>query len=259
MRLVPTSIVLAAALAVALPAAAQTPPDKGTEKKPGPAADKPKLDETGVHLAERTDALAVEAKKVFDAYRKAMEQRIAKLADGDPTLSRLHDAGVFNIDALLAGVADDPLAGLPEIREVYERLDKTAEDYINQYGGVAKAKAVAAAADYMRKVMKAQETYHDDDRDGNNIPDYALFFFDLGQLGLLHVPKDLKRKDTQMVAEGYTFRILHADQLRWAADAAPVKAETTSTWLYADETGTIRAETGKPAGPKSPELKVASK
>lgn len=250
----PLSIVLAAAFAGAPVASAQTPPDKGGEKKP--AAEKPKLDETGTQLGQRTDALAVEAKKVYDAYRKAMEERIAKLSADDPTLRRLHDAGVFNIEALLAGVSDDPLGGLPEIRAAYERLDKTADDYINQYGGIAKAKAVAAAAAYLRKIIKAQDTYHEDDRDGNNIPDYTLYFYDLGQLGLLHVPKDLRKKDTSMVAEGYTFRILHADQLKWAADAAPVKPETTSVWLYTDETGVVRGETGKPAGPKSPELKA---
>ncbi len=232
----------AVSAALAAPAAAQTPP-------PPPA---PIEDAAGKALGAKTDALSREARALVEAYTKALGVRVKKLAEENPTLKRLHTAGVFSVDGLLAGVPSEPLAALPEIRRVYEELEKTAQSYVQQFGGVARQRGESAAAAYMLKVIQAQTTYREDDKDGNGILEYAPSFYDLGQTGVLHVPP-MKRGDQVILVEGYKFRIVAADTLHWAADAAPFKpGESGDVWLYADQTGVIRAESGKPAGSASP-------
>jgi hypothetical protein len=257
LRLAP--LALAAILAVpADPAAAQTPPPAGGAEKPAGVTEsaKPELDATGQRLASAAKALEAQAQVLVDEYRKALEKRISQLAAGHPTLKRLHDAGIFNMDGLTAGVADDPLSALPEFRRVYENLEHTAQSYVTQYGGVARQKAEAAAVDYLRKIVEAQTIYREEDKDGNGILEYAIHFADLGKLGLLHIPP-AKKDDKFIVVEGYKFRIIRGDTNDWAVDGAPYKpGESGDVWLFVDQTGIIRAEKGKPAGQSSPPYKA---
>lgn len=247
------AVLLALAALAAIPAGArtafaQTPPPQGD--KPAAA---PVLDQTGRTLGEKTDALAKEAKVLVEAYTKALDARVRKLADENATLKRLYTAGLFNKDTLLAGVSADPLPALPEIRRVYESLDKTAQNYIEDFGGIAKARGESAAAAFMTRVIAAQNAFREDDKDGNGILEYAPSFLELGMAGLLQVGP-VKRGEASIAVEGYKFRIIAADTLHWAADAAPLKpGETGDVWLYADETGIIRAEKGKPATQTSPQ------
>lgn len=246
------SVALAAALLVGLLGSlARGSGDPAKEAGGGAPAPPPaKLDARGKELAGKTDALAKEAAAVVAEYRKAISERVDKLAEENPTLSRLKRAGVFSIDGLLAGVPGEPLSGLPEIRRVYETLDETAERYVKQFGGVAKQRAEAAAVEYLKKIIQAETTYREDDKDGNGILEYTTSFYDLGQLRLLHVPSSVKRGDDTIVVEGYKFRIVAANTLQWAVTGSPVSVGEYH--LYADETGVIRAEKGKQATRQSP-------
>lgn len=250
---------VSAALAAALLAGstrAQTPADAGKAPQAGtPAPEQKPLDAKGKELGAKTDALSAQAAAVMAEYRKAFEARVDKLAEDNPTLARLKKAGVFSVNGLLAGVPSDPLSGLPEIRREYENLDTTADNYVKQFGGVARSRAEAAAVDYMKKIIEAQEIFREDDKDGNGILDYARTFYELGQLKLLHVPANLQRGDEKMIVEGYLFQIVSADLLHWAVIASPANTQDRNAgefFLYGDETKVVRAEKGKPATRQSP-------
>jgi hypothetical protein len=246
------TVALAAALLIGiLGSAARGSGDPAKESGGGAPATPPvKLDAKGKELADKTEALAKEAAAVVAEYRKAISERVDKLSEENPTLSRLKRAGVFSIDGLLAGVPSEPLSGLPEMRRVYETLDETADRYVKQFGGVAKQRAEAAAIEYLKKIIQAETTYREDDKDGNGILEYTTSFHDLGQLKLLHVPSSVKRGDDTIVVEGYKFRIVAANTLQWAVIGSPVSIGEYH--LYSDETGVIRAEKGKQATKQSP-------
>src|SRR5262245_152183 len=101
---------------------AQTPPSGGSEKGGGaPGSGEtpqqvPQLDAVGKDLAAKTDALAKQAQALVDAYKAQLKAKVEKLASQDPTLKRLNGAGIFTLDALLAGVESEPLAALPGVR-----------------------------------------------------------------------------------------------------------------------------------------------
>ena len=121
--------------------------------------------------------------------------------------------------------------------------------------GLRKGSPVRIAGVDVGKVVKAQQIYREDDKDGNGILDYAVSFQDLGALGLLHIPP-MKKGDQVMVVEGYKFRIVRADTLYWAADGAPAQpGQSGDVYLFVDQTGVIRGEKDKPAGPGSPPVK----
>jgi hypothetical protein len=234
----------------ATPAVAQTPPPA-----PGDAPQK-QLDPAGKELGAKTDALSKQAAELVEAYKKAIEARIQKLGVENPPLGRLTKAGVFTVNAIMAGVSSDPLEALPYVRKQYEDLDETAQKYMTEFGSKAKQSAEEQAVAFMKKIVAAETSFREDDKDGNGILDYAPSFGDLIQAGLLNLPT-FKKNDTSVVVGGYRFRITHADLLTWAADAAPVSAEEGNTYFYADQTNKIRAEKGKAAGPTSPEWKPA--
>jgi len=234
----------------ATPAGGGGPAAGGAQAKPAP-----KLDAKGKELAGKVDALSAQAAVIMAEYRKALEARVEKLAQDSPTLSRLKRAGVFSMNGLLAGVPSEPLSGLPEMRRVYETLDETADHYVRQFGGVAKSRAEAAAVDYLKKIIEAQELFREDDKDGNGTLDYARTFHELGQLKLLHVPASVKKGEDAMIVEGYRFQIVSADLLHWAVVAAPADASDRNAgdyYLYGDETKVVRAEKGRTATRQSP-------
>ena len=126
---------------------------------------------------------------------------------------------------------------------------------MKQFGGVARSRAEAAAVDYMRKIIDAQEVFREDDKDGNGILDYSRSFQELGQMKLLHVPADMQKNAETMVVEGYKFQIVSADLLHWAVIASPANLGDRNAgeyFLYGDETKVVRAEKGKAATRQSP-------
>jgi hypothetical protein len=102
----------------------------------------------------------------------------------------------------------------------------------------------AVAVDLLRKINEAQATYFKINRR------YALTYDELIEARLL--PKEPSAEET-----GYDFK------LRPAADAASFKisvtpsdpSATNARYLFMDQTGVIRAETGKEATADSPAIK----
>jgi hypothetical protein len=110
--------------------------------------------------------------------------------------------------------------------------------------GTAKAPNENAALDALRKINEAQATYFKINRR------YALTFDELVEARLLNA-------EPSAAATGYDFK------LRPAADAQTFKLSVTpastnstgATYFFMDQTGVIRAETGKEATTESPAVK----
>ena len=108
----------------------------------------------------------------------------------------------------------------------------------------AKPADEAAALDAVRKTVEAQSTYFKLNRR------YALTYDELTEARLL-------KSEPSAAETGYDFK------LRPAADAQTYKlsvvpadsASTTARRFFADQTGVLRAETGKDASAESPEVK----
>jgi hypothetical protein len=248
----PKTLLLSLAATLVLLAA----PARAQQGGPAAPAEPPKkLDAAGKALGDKTDALAQQAAALVEEYKKAISARIDKMSAENPQLGRLHKAGLFTLASVTTGVSADPLQGLPDIRKAYEDLDQTAALTLTTFGGVATQSAEQQAVQFLKKIIAAQTSFREDDKDGNGVLDYAQGFADLQQAGALQLPQP-KKADGTLVTGGYRFRILAADLLTWSGDAAPTGGDVANVYFYTDQTGIIRAEKGKPAGPTSPPWKA---
>ena len=110
----------------------------------------------------------------------------------------------------------------------------------------------SAAISGLRTVNTAQWAFREGDKDGNARPDFAP---DLPTLARYHLIDPALGAGTKM---GYFFSITRSGkdpENRWSATARPEKPGWSGTrYFYMDESGVIRFETNRMAGPASPSL-----
>jgi hypothetical protein len=197
-------------------------------------------------LDARYETLVREAQALCEAYRQAIAAKVDDLASKDLTLARLREAGMFTADAVAGRISvENPLLGLPYLKKAYEEIETHARELARELAHVAKERNEAAALGFMRKIVRAQQDYHDQDLDGNGISEYAESLGDLSLAGV-------KQAKNLIAIEGYLFRIKFANLFHWAAEGAPEKpGETGDRWFYVDDSGIVRAKKGGPADARS--------
>jgi hypothetical protein len=108
----------------------------------------------------------------------------------------------------------------------------------------------AAARGALRNISTAQLVYQQSDPDGNKHPDYAP---NLGALSAHELIDPVLGGGTK---QGYIFSITRSGddpENRWSATARPLApGDSGIRYFHVDETGIIRFETSRMAGPKSP-------
>lgn len=232
-------LLAAGGLLLVLPAVAQ-------EREPP----RPALEEK-IELDERYEVLRKEAAKLVAGYQAVLEKRIGELSRADPTLKRLREAGIFTKDALIAGLPEDPLEALPYLKErVLDTLDQRALEFSMEFSGSTREHNERVAISLLKKIVRSQKTYREEDRDGNGILDYASDLKELARTRLME-----RDATNGFAAHGYQFYITHGDVLTFTAEAIPQRAgETGERFFFVDETGVIRAERLRSASRGSPPL-----
>ena len=116
--------------------------------------------------------------------------------------------------------------------------------------GDTRAQNERVALSTLKKIMRNQETFRNEDRDGDGIQDYAKTLADLARYRLFE-----RGAKNGFKAHGYVFEITFGDVAKYVATAVPERpGRTGDRFYYVDESQVIRHETRKRAGPESPKL-----
>jgi hypothetical protein len=92
-----------------------------------------------------------------------------------------------------------------------------------------------AAFRNVRAINMAQLHFREGDKTGK--PHYADSLEELGRCGLIDAALASGTK------EGFTYRIIHADELTYSADARPIEPGVTGGgWIFIDESGINRID-----------------